>query len=253
MSILRITGMLNSKQEQKMSNFSSDGILKYFFTLLELLIVIAIITILASLLLPYLAKMKEKSTSIVCLNNLKQLGHMLHSYADDYNGYLPKNYYMRADGIIQRWDMSLDNQLNSKKRKIFLCPVSSERHGQFFSTGWHAESLREFYGDWNNCYIPNGISLRAYLSVGDVSCIKIGQILKPSLNVLLLDRKVGVVLNLGVNAHGWPFIDDQNENTGRIGYYHSYANGVNTVWADGHSSWKKGGGILNSNFTVNGN
>lgn len=60
-----------------------------FFTLLELLIVIAIIAILASLLLPALKQCREKSKEIVCTGNLKQIGCALVLYAQDNSGWMP--------------------------------------------------------------------------------------------------------------------------------------------------------------------
>jgi prepilin-type N-terminal cleavage/methylation domain-containing protein/prepilin-type processing-associated H-X9-DG protein len=56
------------------------------FTLVELLVVIAIIGILATLLLPSLAKSRDKARTIVCANSMKQLGSAFMGYADDYNG-----------------------------------------------------------------------------------------------------------------------------------------------------------------------
>lgn len=108
------------------------------FTLLELLVVIAIIGLLASLLLPALARARSAARQSACLSNLRQIGLAWRLYLDDHQGRFPDRRDLKTSlpGGYRPWAawppsdpragwaaVSLDPYLNV--RRTFECPAIS--------------------------------------------------------------------------------------------------------------------------------
>jgi prepilin-type N-terminal cleavage/methylation domain-containing protein/prepilin-type processing-associated H-X9-DG protein len=196
------------------------------FTLIELLVVIAIIAILAAMLLPALAKAKERAWTIACNSNLHQISLGMTMYADDARGLYPESGGLIPWGQIDphthaaSWLEQINPYVGTTN--VFHCPAN--------------KLVPQSAQSWFNYF--NG-ARAAYVLVNDDASVDSKKIMLPSAFVLSGDTldfspddadKDDYSQNcVGGAVNGLPYEDWQ-----------AHSKGQNILFADGHARWYKG-------------
>lgn len=134
---------------------------KNAFTLVELLVVVAIISVLAGLLLPALRSAQAAANTIRCQSNFRNIGMMVTQYGDDYNGLIPGSRDTTF-GFYSYWQFLAEYDINAGKLTtkynsgcLLHCPNTFDTPGR--TVAWAQ--------DYRLSYAPN-IYAFYYASLG---------------------------------------------------------------------------------------
>lgn len=133
------------------------------FTLIELLVVIAIIGLLAAILFPVFARVRESARRTSCLNNMKQIGTAVLMYTQDYDERFPATFH--GWPTTPTVDFPNLTQPYLKNSQIFKCPSDSNADGVVptlsgqtppFPVSYYY--VAAFYWQFNGCGVSSDTS-----------------------------------------------------------------------------------------------
>ena len=115
------------------------------FTLIELLIVIAIIAILASMLLPALTQARARARAASCVGRMKDLSLQMQMYADSQDDRFPACTRLEGGGIKAEWAEALLRASPPVTQTSFRCPAGGTDSVLIVRDSWNKKLVLYHY------------------------------------------------------------------------------------------------------------